>query len=54
MIPRKEERIINVRITSRKEKENGEKGKEEENKENQEEEVIEMETLQETTHSSND
>ena len=43
--PREEERIIKVRITSRKEEEKGEKCKEV---------VIEMEPRQEITHASND
>ena len=50
---REEERIIKVRITSRKEEEKGEKCKEEEDKENQEE-VIEIEPRQKTIHASND
>ena len=52
--PRKEERIIKLRITSREEEEKGEKYKEGENKDNQEEDVIEIEPREELTHSSNE
>ena len=51
--PREKERIIKVKITSRREEEKGEKYKQEESKKSREE-VIEIEPLQETTHAPND